>query len=196
MKKLSFAKNVKRNGTSNNLRRPSVFDCTRYSHRCFPPELFRIEALVAVPLVKEDEAGLCVPDGRQRADSRAGLGSVLCLRSGLGRCRSSAEQFYTWSHSQTISQQSPLLTQINYLDEHDVNAFEVIADGNPFLLCTTMTHTPGATTTKVTMSGLNTQHTLIFWKMAIFWDSLLKIAFLLELGLTNKLMGLTNVNMC
>ena len=41
--------------------------------------------------------------------------------------------------------------KINYLDEHDVNAFEVIADGNPFLLCTTMTHTPGSTTTKVTV---------------------------------------------
>jgi hypothetical protein len=34
------------------------------------------------------------------------------------------------------------------LDEHDVNAFEVYAGNDPFLLCTTMTHTPGSTTTK------------------------------------------------
>jgi len=31
--------------------------------------------------------------------------------------------------------------QINYLDEHDVNAFQVLLNDDPFLLCTVMTHT-------------------------------------------------------
>ena len=31
--------------------------------------------------------------------------------------------------------------QINYLDEHDVNAFQVMVNNDPYLLCTTMTHT-------------------------------------------------------
>jgi len=36
--------------------------------------------------------------------------------------------------------------QINYLDEHDVNAFQIYVNDDPFLLCTTMTHTPHFTT--------------------------------------------------
>ena len=31
--------------------------------------------------------------------------------------------------------------QINYLDEHDVNAYQVLLNDDPFLLCTVMTHT-------------------------------------------------------
>jgi len=36
--------------------------------------------------------------------------------------------------------------QINYLDDHDVNAFQIVVNDSPFLLCTTMTHTPHPTT--------------------------------------------------
>jgi len=36
--------------------------------------------------------------------------------------------------------------QINYLDEHDVNAFQIYVNDDPFLLCTSMTHTPHFTT--------------------------------------------------
>eukprot|EP00092_Neocalanus_flemingeri_P070006 GFUD01085873.1.p1 GENE.GFUD01085873.1~~GFUD01085873.1.p1 ORF type:complete len:450 (+),score=118.05 GFUD01085873.1:121-1470(+) len=36
--------------------------------------------------------------------------------------------------------------QINYLDNHDVNAFQIVVNDSPFLLCTTMTHTPHHTT--------------------------------------------------
>ena len=36
--------------------------------------------------------------------------------------------------------------QINYLDTHDVNAFQVLVNDSPFLLCTTMTHTVHQTT--------------------------------------------------
>merc|ERR1719431_796243 len=36
--------------------------------------------------------------------------------------------------------------QINYLDDNDVNAFQIVVNDSPFLLCTTMTHTPQATT--------------------------------------------------
>jgi len=34
-----------------------------------------------------------------------------------------------------------IYAQINYLDEHDVNAFQVLLNDDPFLLCTVMTHT-------------------------------------------------------
>ena len=34
-----------------------------------------------------------------------------------------------------------IYAQINYLDEHDVNAFQIMVNENPFLLCTVMTHT-------------------------------------------------------
>ena len=34
-----------------------------------------------------------------------------------------------------------IYAQVNYLDEHDVNAFQVLANEDPFLLCTVMTHT-------------------------------------------------------
>lgn len=36
--------------------------------------------------------------------------------------------------------------QINFLDDHDVNAFQIIVNDSPFLLCTTMTSTPHPTT--------------------------------------------------
>jgi len=36
--------------------------------------------------------------------------------------------------------------QINYLDDNDVNAFQIVVNDSPFLLCTTMTHTPHHTT--------------------------------------------------
>merc|ERR1719228_137273 len=39
-----------------------------------------------------------------------------------------------------------IYAQINFLDNHDVNAFQVIVNDSPFLLCTTMTHTPHPTT--------------------------------------------------
>jgi len=39
-----------------------------------------------------------------------------------------------------------IYAQINYLDEHDVNAFQIYVNDSPFLLCTTMTHTPTPTT--------------------------------------------------
>ncbi len=38
------------------------------------------------------------------------------------------------------------LSQINYLNEHDVNSYMVEADGSPFLSCTTMTYTRQAAT--------------------------------------------------
>ena len=34
-----------------------------------------------------------------------------------------------------------IYAQINYLDEHDVNAFQILHNDDPFLLCTTMTNT-------------------------------------------------------
>lgn len=39
-----------------------------------------------------------------------------------------------------------IYAQINYLDTHDVNAFQVLVNDSPFLLCTTMTHTVHQTT--------------------------------------------------
>ena len=34
-----------------------------------------------------------------------------------------------------------IYAQVNYLDEHDVNAFQVYINEDPYLLCTVMTHT-------------------------------------------------------
>ena len=34
-----------------------------------------------------------------------------------------------------------IYAQINYLDEQDVNAYQVLVNEDPFLLCTVMTHT-------------------------------------------------------
>ena len=34
-----------------------------------------------------------------------------------------------------------IYAQINYLDEHDVNAFQILHNDDPLLLCTTMTNT-------------------------------------------------------
>merc|ERR1711973_847304 len=39
-----------------------------------------------------------------------------------------------------------IYAQINYLDDHDVNAFQILVNSSPWLMCTTMTHTPRATT--------------------------------------------------
>jgi len=39
-----------------------------------------------------------------------------------------------------------IYAQINYLDDHDVNAFQIMVNKSPWLMCTTMTHTPRATT--------------------------------------------------
>ncbi|XP_023328572.1 protein eiger [Eurytemora carolleeae] len=39
-----------------------------------------------------------------------------------------------------------IYAQINYLDEHDVNGFQIYVNETPFVLCTTMTHTPQQTT--------------------------------------------------
>jgi len=39
-----------------------------------------------------------------------------------------------------------IYAQVNYLDEHDVNAFQVYINEDPYLLCTVMTHTRHATT--------------------------------------------------
>jgi len=39
-----------------------------------------------------------------------------------------------------------IYAQINFLDIHDVNAFQIIVNDSPFLLCTTMTHTTQPTT--------------------------------------------------
>ena len=36
--------------------------------------------------------------------------------------------------------------QINYLDESDVNGFQIYVNDSPIFLCTVMTHTPTATT--------------------------------------------------
>ena len=36
--------------------------------------------------------------------------------------------------------------QINYLDESDVNGFQIYVNDSPIFLCTAMTHTPTATT--------------------------------------------------
>ena len=36
--------------------------------------------------------------------------------------------------------------KINYLDDHDVNAFHLYVNEDPFLLCTAMSHTPYTTT--------------------------------------------------
>jgi len=35
-----------------------------------------------------------------------------------------------------------IYAQINYLDDHDVNAFKIMINDSPFITCTTMTHTP------------------------------------------------------
>jgi len=39
-----------------------------------------------------------------------------------------------------------IYAQVNYLDEHDVNAFQIYVNKEPFVMCTTMTHTPQYTT--------------------------------------------------
>lgn len=39
-----------------------------------------------------------------------------------------------------------IYAQVNYLDEHDVNAFQVYVNDSPYLLCTVMTHTRHPTT--------------------------------------------------
>lgn len=39
-----------------------------------------------------------------------------------------------------------IYSQVNYLDEHDVNAYQVFINEDPYLLCTTMTHTRHSTT--------------------------------------------------
>jgi len=39
-----------------------------------------------------------------------------------------------------------IYAQVNYLDEHDVNAFQVYVNEDPYLLCTVMTHTRHSTT--------------------------------------------------
>ena len=39
-----------------------------------------------------------------------------------------------------------IYAQVNYLDEHDVNAFQVFVNEDPYLLCTVMTHTRHSTT--------------------------------------------------
>ena len=39
-----------------------------------------------------------------------------------------------------------IYAQINYLDTNDVNAFQIVVNDSAWLLCTTMTHTPGPVT--------------------------------------------------
>ena len=39
-----------------------------------------------------------------------------------------------------------IYAQVNYLDEHDVNAYQVYVNEDPYLLCTVMTHTRHSTT--------------------------------------------------
>jgi len=39
-----------------------------------------------------------------------------------------------------------IYAQVNYLDEHDVNAYQIYVNDNAFVMCTTMTHTPQYTT--------------------------------------------------
>ena len=43
--------------------------------------------------------------------------------------------------------------KVAYLDEHDVNAFQVLANDKAFLLCTSMTHTPHSTTKVLGLNG-------------------------------------------
>ena len=39
-----------------------------------------------------------------------------------------------------------LYSQINYLDNHEVNSYQILVNNIPWLTCTTMTHTPSPTT--------------------------------------------------
>ena len=39
-----------------------------------------------------------------------------------------------------------IYAQINYVDSQDVNAFQILVNDSEWLMCTTMTHTPGHTT--------------------------------------------------
>ena len=39
-----------------------------------------------------------------------------------------------------------IYSQINYLDNHEVNSFQILVNNLPWLTCTTMTHTPSPTT--------------------------------------------------
>merc|ERR1712209_266780 len=39
-----------------------------------------------------------------------------------------------------------IYAQINYLDNHEVNAYQILVNDSPWLMCTTMTHTPDPTT--------------------------------------------------
>ena len=39
-----------------------------------------------------------------------------------------------------------LYSQINYLDNHEVNSYQILVNDEPWLTCTTMTHTPSPTT--------------------------------------------------
>ena len=39
-----------------------------------------------------------------------------------------------------------IYSQINYLDNHEVNSFQILVNNIPWLTCTTMTHTPSPTT--------------------------------------------------
>ena len=39
-----------------------------------------------------------------------------------------------------------IYSQINYLDNHEVNSFQILVNNMPWVTCTTMTHTPSPTT--------------------------------------------------
>ena len=42
-----------------------------------------------------------------------------------------------------------IYAQVNYVDSQDVNAFQILVNDSEWLMCTTMTHTPGHTTDHV-----------------------------------------------
>ena len=39
-----------------------------------------------------------------------------------------------------------IYSQVNYLDNHEVNSYQILVNNSPWLTCTTMTHTPSPTT--------------------------------------------------
>ncbi len=57
--------------------------------------------------------------------------------------RAPKPDYTTYSHAFTMNS---LHDQVNYLDENDVNAFEIYVNDSPYLMCTTMTHTPQLST--------------------------------------------------
>ena len=62
-----------------------------------------------------------------------------------------------------------IYAQINYLDDHDVNAFQILVNSSPWLMCTTMTHTPRATTKANTCytGGVRSKLTRILFNWSI-----------------------------